>query len=142
MSSLVSNMSVFVHRSLVEFRAPLSISESKISVSGSWSSYTSPPIPSIHIHPSYLFHMRLHTWRQTIDKDSANACLDWCIDKNDQTLTHYVVMRFDSTQPSFRESVDNVELHTFIDNVLNMSSVVKRVSDAIDAACQLTSATR
>ena len=64
MSSLVSNMSVFVHRSLVEFRAPLSISESKISVSGSWSSYTSPPIPSIHIHPSYLFHMRLHTWRQ------------------------------------------------------------------------------
>lgn len=138
----MTNMSVFVHRSLVEFRAPLSISASKIAVSGSWSLYTSPSIPSLHLHPSYLFHMRLHTWQQTIDKDSANACLDWCIDKNDQTLTHYVVMRFDSRALSFRESVDNIELHAFIDSVLNLSSVVKRVSDAIDAACQLTSATR
>jgi len=142
MRRLVSKMSVFVHRSLVEFRAPLSISDNKISVSGSWSSYTSPSIPSLHIHPSYLFHMRLHTWRQTIDNDSANACLDWCIDKNGQTLTHYVVLRFDSSQPSFRASVDNVELHAFIDSVLNTSSVVTRVSDAIDAACQLTGTAR
>jgi len=133
-------MSVFVRNQIIEFIAPLAISENRIGLQGSWSKHISGTVNNLKMCPNMLFKLRLHTWIQQIKKDSANACLDWVIEREDKTMQHYVILRFDTSISCYQKSIESSKFNEFIDQILNSSTIIWSVFQAIEQSCKIQQA--
>lgn len=108
-------MSVFIHQKICSYEAPMSISDSKAVVSGSWSITTST---ANSMNPNYLLQFRLHKWKQQVgqkeNQEITEACFDWIIKNENGQLRHYAIIKlrgqhFDSFKNSaFLDSINQV----------------------------------
>lgn len=87
-----NTMSVLAQKHIVHWTAPLSISDAKVTVCGSWSD------AAVHspMDPGYLLHMRLHVWKQQYQGKVSNMCLDWVVAHDSGTLRHAAVLHADN----------------------------------------------
>ena len=108
-------MSVFVRNKIIEFIAPIAISKNRIGLQGSWSKHIPRTEHNSKMSSNVLFQLRLHTWIQQIKKNSANACLDWIIEREDATMQHYVVLRFDTSLSCYQNSTESTKFNEYID---------------------------
>tara|TARA_B110001452_G_scaffold234630_1_gene213027 strand:+ start:2358 stop:2750 length:393 start_codon:yes stop_codon:yes gene_type:complete len=87
-------MSVFAQNKICSYEAPLSISDAKAVVSGSWSIVSSV---GHAMDPNYLLQYRLHKWKQQVAKEGnqeiTEACCDWVIKSEKGQLRHYAVVK-------------------------------------------------
>jgi len=133
-------MSVFIQKSLVEFIAPIAISQRKVGIQGSWSNYKSEPEHVTKMSPNILFHLRLHTWEQKVKNHSSNACIDWQIERENATMQHYVILRFDNSLSCFKNSIENIKFKQYIDDILNSSTIIWSVFQSIEQSCRIQQA--
>ena len=130
-------MSVFVKKTLLEFIAPIAISKQRVGIQGSWSKYQSEPEHVNKMSPNMLFHLRLHTWQQKIKENKANVSLDWQIERDNTNMQHYVILRFDNSLSCFKNSIDNIKFNQYIDSILNSSTIMWSVYEAIEKSCKI-----
>ena len=128
-------MSVFTQRHMTEFYAPLSIGQTKVALQGSWSDHSSDSTHDLKFSGDHLFHLRLHTWIQQLKNTTAETCLDWCIKREATMMVHYVIVRFNSNLPCFRQCLHSTEFNTFIDQVLNSNAMIWSVYTSIHQSC-------
>jgi len=130
-------MSVFARSPIIEFRAPVAISQQRIALQGSWSEHVCESEHISKMSPTMLFHLRLHTWTQQIKNYRARSCLDWCIEYDNTNLQHYVILKFDSSLECYKNAVNSIEFNNFIDQILNSSSIVWSVYQAIEQSSRI-----
>lgn len=124
-------MSVLAKRQLAYFKAPLSISESKVTVSGSWSATTSlGPMEASH-----LFQMRLHVWKQQYQSKVANACLDWIVLRDESvSVKHFLIFKIDNL--TFSDCLQDETFNSFIQGILNDTSTIVPVAQTFSNCIQ------
>jgi hypothetical protein len=128
-------MSVFTQRHMTEFYAPLSIDQTKVALHGSWSDHSADSTHDLKFSGDHLFHLRLHTWIQQLKNTTAETCLDWCIKREGTAMVHYVIVRFNSNLPCFRQCINSTEFNTFIGQVLNSNAMIWSVCTSIHQSC-------
>ena len=133
-------MSVFVRNPIIEFRAPIAISQQRVALQGSWFEHVCKSEEISKMSPTMLFHLRLHTWPQQIKNHRATSCLDWCIELDNTNIQHYVILRFNSSLECYKNAVHSIEFNNFIDKILNSSSIVWTVHQAIEQSSRIQQA--
>ena len=133
-------MSVFARSPILEFRAPVAISQQRIALQGSWFEHVCESEHISKMSPTMLFHLRLHTWTQQIKNYRAISCLDWCIEHDQTNMQHYVILRFNSYLECYKNAVNSIEFNNFIDQILNSSSIVWSVYQAIEQSNRIQQA--
>ena len=84
-------MSVFAPKKLCTYEAPMSISDSKAVVSGSWYLVENT---SNAMDANLLLQFRLHKWKQQVGSRITEACLDWVMKNENGQLRHYAIVKF------------------------------------------------
>lgn len=123
-------MSVLAKKNVVYFKAPLSISETKVTVSGSWSAaaVVDP------MNASHLFQMRLHVWKQQFESKVATACVDWVITRESNNVKHFLVLKFDDG--SFGRCLQDETFGAHIQSVLDGTDTIVPVAQAFNNCIQ------
>lgn len=119
-------MSVLAKKNVVYFKAPLSISETKVTVSGSWSAaaVVDP------MNANHLFQMRLHVWKQQFESKVATACVDWVITRESSNVKHFLVLKFDDG--SFGRCLQDETFGAHIQSVLDGTDTIVPVAQAFN----------
>jgi len=123
-------MSVLTKKHIVYFKAPLTISETKVTVSGSWSVAAAiDPMDANH-----LFQMRLHVWKQQFESKVAHACVDWVITRDSVNAKHSLVLKFDDN--SFGRCLQDETFGAHIQSILDASETIVPVAQAFNSCIQ------
>jgi len=126
-------MSVFAHKKICSYEAPLSISDSKVVVSGSWSIISSVDHA---MDSNYLLQFRLHKWKQQVGKEEkqeiTEACFDWVVKNEKGTLRHYAIVKL------YGQHFDSFNNTAFLDNINTVleeqNNIIVDINSSIDSA--------
>lgn len=123
-------MSVLTQKHIVYFKAPLTISDTKVTVSGSWSAAADVD----PMNTNHLFQMRLHVWKQQFESKVANACVDWVITRDSVNVKHFLVLKFDDN--SFGRCLQDETFGAHIQSILDASETIVPVAQAFNSCIQ------
>lgn len=123
-------MSVLAKKNIVYFEAPLSISEHKVALAGSWS----PTRKSKPMDGSHLLRMRLHVWRQQHQSNVSNVCLDWVCTHESGSVKHTLVIKFE--HPSFEACLRDATFDAHIHSILDQTRVIWPISNVVNTHTQ------
>ena len=109
-------MSVLSQRSVICFRAPVTIGNTSVSMVGSWEKCTQWSLHEYRISPQLLSHIRLATWKHQMKHSIVDTCLDWTVHRSNTGLCFSVDVTFItpfSVQLSDFENI-NKKIHTIL----------------------------
>ena len=104
-------MSVFSNN-VYFFEAPVGVSERKVVISGSWITSSEN---NLHMDPTYMFHYRLHTWKQQFESKTSAMCVDLSIREKDQV---FIVLKMRDN--AFESCLQNDDFLEHINNILSL----------------------
>jgi len=98
-------MSVFAHKKIRTYEAPMSISDTKAVVSGSWYLVESR---SNAMDANYLLQFRLHKWSQQVETGITEACFDWVMKNENGQLRHYAIVKLHGQHFELQEHITDI----------------------------------
>ena len=103
-------MSVLSQRSVICFRAPITASNTLVSMTGSWEKCAQWSLHEYRTSPLLLSHIRLATWKHQMKHSIVDTCLDWTVQRTQNGLYFSVDIAFTtpfSVQLSDFEGINN-----------------------------------
>lgn len=123
-------MSVLNRGKVHYFKAPLSISPTKVTVSGSWSTAPSP----LPMDPTQLFRLRVHVWKQQYRCNVADVCMDWVITNESGVARHALVLQ--TTDLSIADCLQDEVFGSHIQNFINQNTAIIPIHTAFNNCTQ------
>ena len=115
-------MSVISSRSIIAFKAPVTMGPSTVSMVGSWQMYSSNTLREYRFSPEYLAHVRLATWKHTIQETPVQTSLDWTARNENNEVLYTANLIFETTAVVTLE--DLVGINTRVQTLLNKNKFI------------------
>lgn len=91
-------MSVFRHKCVQCFVAPVAMGPDGISLAGSWIASRAGSEQELRMSPDRLCHYRLHCWKQQLSNTVIDACADVCVRKTLEGHRFEIELKFLTTE--------------------------------------------
>jgi len=92
-------MSVFRHKYVQCFVAPVAMSPGGVSLTGSWIASRVGSEQELNMSPDRLCHYRLHCWKQPLSNSVIDACVDLCVRKTPEGHRFESELKFSTAEP-------------------------------------------